>query len=407
MNDDLDHKLSKLRGRVQTHWSETRVERVLTALERSRERRQRLRRGAARVGIVCGLLLLAPLLFLRLSRERTPEVAVALRLPDGSVATALSPDTDLKEAAPQPGRTVLRLLRGSARFAVQRNPSRVFRVEAGRTAVEVLGTQFTMTRRAELTQVAVIQGRVRVLWDSHYTELGAGEQGTFPPPEPAALLPETVAPEPTYFSETDKGSKTGGDSATSPAVTTDARAGDPAPGYRPRTSSSSSGSRAETERPRKAAALARWRLLAQDGQFDQAYQELEAKDLAAASDEAGDLLLLADIARLSHHPAEAVAPLGKLLQKHRSDPRAALCAFTLGRILMEDLGKPQEAAAAFREAQSLDPGFAMIEDALAREVQALWRAGDSTAAHERALEYLRRFPDGSGARSVRRFGAID
>jgi len=49
----------------------------------------------------------------------------------------------------------------------------------------------------------------------------------------------------------------------------------------------------------------------------------------------------------------------------------------------------------------------MIEDALAREVKALWRAGDSAAAHERAQEYLRQFPAGSSARSVRRFGAID
>jgi transmembrane sensor len=150
-----------------------------------------------------------------------------------------------------------------------------------------------------------------------------------------------------------------------------------------------------------------WRVLAQDGQFDQAYRSLETSNLAAASDEPGDLLLLADIARLSHHPAESIAPLEKLLREHRSDPRAALCAFTLGRVLLDDLGKPREAAAAFREAQLLDPSFAMIEEALAREVKALWRAGDSTAAHERALEYLRRFPEGGSARSVRRFGALD
>jgi transmembrane sensor len=102
-----------------------------------------------------------------------------------------------------------------------------------------------------------------------------------------------------------------------------------------------------------------------------------------------------------------VAPLEKILRQHRSDPRAALCGFTLGRILLDDLGKPREAAAAFRDAQTLDQDFALMEDAIAREVKALWQAGDTAAARDRALEYLRRFPSGSQARAVRRFGGLE
>lgn len=396
MKDDLDPMLSGLRGRVQTAWSEERADRVLSNLESRKARRTWRRRGAATALVCCGLLLITAPLFRRLFQEPVSEQreAVALRLLDGSAATALSPDTELKEAAPQPGRTVLRLLRGSARFQVQRNPQRIFRVEAGRTAVEVLGTQFTVTRREDRAEVVVAEGRVRVLWDSHYTELGAGERGMFPPLE---LVVKGTPP----LSQKES-------SDAPPAVVEEAQTPKPAPLSLPaRPKVSPSGSRAELPLPGSRTAPGRWRVLAQEGQFDQAFHALEATDLAAASNAPEDLLLLADIARLSHHPAEAVAPLEKMLREHRSDPRAALCAFTLGRVLLDDLGKPREAAAAFRDAQSLDPGFAMIEDALAREVKALWRAGDSTAAHERALEYLRRFPQGGSARAVRRFGAID
>lgn len=398
MTNDLDPRLSGLRGRVQTAWSPARAEHVLAAIEQRKVRRQQLRRGAAVAVAGCALFIIMPLLFGRLTHEPAtqPGVAVALRLPDGSTATALLPDTELKQAEPQPGSTVLRLLRGSARFEVQRNPQRVFRVEAGRAAVEVLGTQFTVSRRDERAEVAVLQGRVRVLWDSHYRELGAGERGLFPPPESASLPAPEVSPVEASGPAAPAAVELAVPLPEPAPLPSQARPRSPAPGLRP-----------EQERTGSRAALESWRALAQDGQFDQAYRALEAKDLAAASDEPGDLLLLADIARLSHHPAEAVAPLERMLREHRSDPRSALCAFTLGRVLLDDLGKPREAAAAFREAQSLDPGFAMIEDALAREVKALWRAGDSAAAHERALEYLRRFPEGRSARAVRRFGATD
>jgi len=118
----------------------------------------------------------------------------------------------------------------------------------------------------------------------------------------------------------------------------------PAPLLQPK--NSPPGAHSQTELASQQAT--RWRVLAQQGQFEQAYRAVDTNNLATASDEPGDLLLLADIARLSHHPAESVAPLEKLLREHRSDPRAALCAFTLGRVLLDDLGKPREAATAFR-----------------------------------------------------------
>jgi transmembrane sensor len=57
----------------------------------------------------------------------------------------------------------IRLLQGEAFFDVQHDASRPFRVQAGDTVVEAVGTQFNVYRAGEQTKVAVIEGRVRIL----------------------------------------------------------------------------------------------------------------------------------------------------------------------------------------------------------------------------------------------------
>jgi transmembrane sensor len=150
-----------------------------------------------------------------------------------------------------------------------------------------------------------------------------------------------------------------------------------------------------------------WRALAEEGQFERAYHGLSRRPLSEVSDEPGELLILADVARLSHHPAQAVPPLRKVVDAHPDDPRAPLAAFTMGRVLLDDLGQPKQAAAAFSRLQGLDPGGPMAEDALAREVEAWSRAGDVAQARRRAEDYLMRSPAGRRLRSVRRYGGLD
>jgi transmembrane sensor len=166
-----------------------------------------------------------------------------------------------------------------------------------------------------------------------------------------------------------------------------------------------------------------WQQLAHEGQFDQAYDlAYRAAPVASAAPprpltppttgELGpaDLLLLADVARLSHHPADAVSPLERLLHAHAADPRAPLAAFTLGRVLLDDLGRPREAAEAFQRAQVLEPlgpDGPLAQDALAREVEAWSHAGEPQRARERALEYVRHYPAGRRLRSVRHYGELD
>ena len=122
-------------------------------------------------------------------------------------------------------------------------------------------------------------------------------------------------------------------------------------------------------------------------------------------DDTADLLLAADAARLSGHPAEAVPYLERVLRGHTRDPRAGLAAFTLGRVLLDELGRPGEAVDAFAFARS--SGGPLAEDALARQVEAVSRAGDVTRSRELALLYQRLYPNGRRAKAVSRFGGLD
>jgi len=74
-------------------------------------------------------------------------------------------------------------------------------------------------------------------------------------------------------------------------------------------------------------AMARtWRELARHGHNDEAYATLGAEGLRSESGRLGvdDLLALADVARLSGHPAEAVVPLQRVLSEFASNAQAPL-----------------------------------------------------------------------------------
>jgi transmembrane sensor len=207
----------------------------------------------------------------------------------------------------------------------------------------------------------VEHGRVEVAWLGGSTLLGDGEGGVFPP---------------------EKGQEVGGASPASSA----------SPGAAP------SPVAAAQARP---TAGTSWRDHARIGDYAKAYNELRAGGLDAVRDEPGDLLLAADAARLSGHPADAVRRLRMLCDRHPSDPSAPVAAFTLGRVL-DDLGQPAEAAAAFHRAEALSPSGPLAEDALAREAEAWARAGRSDDARVAAARYFRRFPSGPHVADLRK-----
>ncbi len=112
------------------------------------------------------------------------------------------------------------------------------------------------------------------------------------------------------------------------------------------------------------------------------------------------LLSTADEARRAGRPAAAVAPLKRLVDLYPTDPRAPSAAFTLGWILLTDLGRPRDAALAFIEAERIAPRGTLAEDAAARVAEAWQKAGDLRRARAAARRYEQVYPAGRYVRLV-------
>lgn len=328
---DLAQKIDAARGSLQVDWNPDRARSAERGVHKLRRRRAAVRAvgaTAAVLALVAGTAYLSRLT--RAPEAMTVAEGRVLRFEDGSSAT-LFDDASVTRTSNEPNRTVVEIVKGGARFEVARNPTRVFRVESGPVAVEVLGTQFTVEKLEGRSRVAVHSGRVRVLAPSGTVELGAGESGEYADAEPAAAEPEAPVPS-------------------------------PLPKAAPRT-----------------------RLV---------------------PDDTAELFRAADVARLSRKPAEAVEPLLKVLRRP-ADPKAPLAAFTLGRLYLDDLGRPRDAARAFADAYKLSPKGPLAEDALAREVEAWSRAGETMRARDAASEYAEKFPAGLRLKAVKRFGGLE
>ena len=130
-----------------------------------------------------------------------------------------------------------------------------------------------------------------------------------------------------------------------------------------------------------------------------------ARAESATSAEA--LFASADKARKEGRPDQALGYLKQITERHPGDPRAPLAAFTRGRVLLESLARPREAAQAFAQARSLSgKRSALAEDALAREVEAYAAAGETGLARERAELYRRNYPKGLRLHQVLRSGGL-
>lgn len=283
-----------------------------------------------------------------------PPIAVSgrkLRFRDGSIAILQSAETVLEPVSVENRRIVNVLRAGAARFEITKRPGRLFRVIAGDAIVEVLGTKFELARVGSRLRVGVLEGRVRVSWTGGERRLTRGESGVFPPEVASRRRPkpeEVAAAEPGRADETPP----------------------PAPA-----------ALAPSTGPPSPAAPSR------------------------ADDELGALLRKADLARASGRALDAAKALRAALDKAPSDARAPLAQFRLGRLLLEDMGKPGEAAVAFARARALAPEGPLAPDALAREIESRAAAGERTTARTLARAYLTQYPNGSHAAWVRRWGA--
>ena len=299
-----------------------------------------------------------------------------LTLADGS-RVELAEATRLEFSTVRPDAVRLLLTRGAVDLDVAHVEGRSFTVAAAGVDVTVRGTRFRVALSespvAELT-VSVQRGRVEA------SRRGSGE------PSREIAAGETW----------------------STAVLAPGREQSPAP--------SAQGAPALVEEPSPAAVSpapveigtsgemgSRFSELVKARKFGDAYAALGphgfARELERA--DAKRLLELADAARFSGHVREAVTPLDRLRRKFRSDPRAALAAFELGRLRMDSLGDPSGASEAFADSIALAPSGPVREDAQARQVQALESMGDGARCAQARDAYLARFPNGIHASSIR------
>jgi transmembrane sensor len=287
--------------------------------------------GALGVAVAVGVVLV----LLRAHQPAQPlsPSEVTLRpviLEDGSVVTPTTATTEVQVEEQSPTRTTVRLGAGSARFRVRHDNNRRFCVEAGEVEIEDLGTDFRVVREAA--------GRVHV-----------------------AVSDGKVAVR--YRTSTARVELQAGESRTF----------DPMPAAAP-----------VTEPPKEASKTA----------APSAPASQPGAVRARSTEDPASLLLAADLARRSHQPQAAVASLRRIVDRYPKDPRAASAAFTLGWVLLTDLGRPREAAAAFEEAERRASRGMLAEDAAARVAEAWQRAGDSRRAAQAARHYELLYPTG-------------
>jgi hypothetical protein len=118
-----------------------------------------------------------------------------------------------------------------------------------------------------------------------------------------------------------------------------------------------------------------------------------AEELGApgARDPVEELLRAADASRRNGDTTAAIAQLRRATEL--ADPRRPTVLFTLGKLLL-GAGRADEAAGVFAEAAATDPHGLLIEDSLAREIEAWAAAHQPERAQTRARAYLARYPHG-------------
>jgi len=302
-------------------------------------------------------------------------------LSDGS-RIRLSPGAHL-EPLESSGTTFSAIVtQGRADFDVRPGGPRHWVIECGLATVEVIGTSFSCDRGTGRLRLVVHHGAVLVRGErvpNRARRLLAGESLELaedaPRPGPAAddTFPLPVSPDP----------------ASAPGARVAAPVADLAKGEELR-------GRGRTSTAR------RWKDLAQRGRHGDAFSALGTEGLRREAKHLGvnDLFALADVARLSGHPADAVVPLERILADFADDARAPLAAFALGRLELDSLGQAHAAAMAFRKALALGIPSGLREDVRARLVEAYARSGDLGAARRAADAYVDEFPSGRHLQAI-------
>lgn len=365
-------ELERARAALRDDVDEARVQRMWTVIDARRVApKRRIRRSALAIASVVVAFAVAWVAW----PSRAPVVrSTALRLATeaplparfvGEVrlsdASRVEVDDDARvDVLENDARTLgLALRRGRARFEVTPGGPRAWRVEAGAVSVHVVGTVFEVHRSSDGVLVEVERGAVLVRGVSVPDQVQRLEAG-------ARLFVRSAPEVPERSVEV----------ATTRVV----------PAVRP--------------------VAPRWRESAANARYDEAFDALGGGGIARETVRARDvrdLWMLADVARFSGHPEDAAAPLRRLITEHPRDDRSALAAYTLGRIELDALDRPAEAAEHLARGVALGLPAALREPAAARHVEALGRAGRLEDAAAAARDYLSDHPAGARRAEVERW----
>ena len=139
---DLPQEILTATATVEPDWTDAHALEIERRFVRRYRRRQSVRR-AGKVLAVVALLGASGLGWLQLRARRAPEVASgatdpSLRFSDGSVATPIGLQSQLRGVTDRPELIEMSLARGGARLTVPPSSARLFRVQAGRVTYSTL-----------------------------------------------------------------------------------------------------------------------------------------------------------------------------------------------------------------------------------------------------------------------------
>lgn len=379
---EISSRMQDVREMIVPEWSDDQTENALRGVpERlAQRRRKRVVAAAAALLVVGAGWLFAVSQIDKTTPTTAPEV-IAKAQPEEQLRLGVVGETtsrpfalsDGSQVLPDPGASVelelaarsatrVKVVEGSARFEVESDPERAFIVTAGALEVEVVGTIFVVSHRQATSEISVHEGLVRTTARGKEVMLRAGESRVVRDELEIEDEPKTDPP---------------AEAAEKPV--------EPSP--------------AQPEKVRNPA----WVEAAESGDWQRAATLLDRG--AAPPRTTAEFLLAADVRRYTGEPAAAIPHLEEVVKRNRKDTFGALAQFRKGRILMR-LDRHADAARAFADVGRMPGSGSVAEDALSREVEALYRAGERQRAEERAHQYLERYPDGFRADFVRRYGGI-
>jgi transmembrane sensor len=317
------------------------------------------------------------------------QTAHVVRLSDES-EIRLEPGARIEPVLSTGTRFELLLSQGEAEFSVTPGGPRRWVIEAGLAKVEVVGTVFRVARGENSVRVSVARGTVLVKGDDvpgFVQKLTAGKA--------LEVRPVRMAHARSRANEVPSATEA---QASNELLEPEQEREAPSDVELPSAAAQRALAKPRARVRRRADQVsASWKAHVKEGRFAEAYAALGPEHFAEAAAHESNvegLLSLADAARLSGHPGQAVLPLERVLQEFSQSPLAAVSAFTLGRVLLDQLHDPRTAAQAFERAIAMHPPHALLADCHARLVEAYSRAGDHASARRAASRYRTLFPSG-------------